>query len=67
MCRQEGDRRKAQQIDINGRNVLNGDKGLQESPFVGRLRELWGRFTYKYFNWRKVIVSKTVTMNYQDR
>ncbi|KAK9903985.1 hypothetical protein WJX75_001909 [Coccomyxa subellipsoidea] len=48
------DRRKAQQIDIGGRNLLDGEEsGFQESPVVGRLKELWGRFTYNYFNWRK--------------
>ncbi|CAL8470852.1 g10394 [Coccomyxa elongata] len=52
--KQKFDRRKAQQIDIDGRNVLNGDRGsLLESPFVNKAKELWGRFIYTYFNWRK--------------
>lgn len=55
-CRDKIDRRKAQQIDLEGTNVLNSDNELDSglAPVVSGLKYAWGRFVYLYFNWRKV-------------
>ncbi|CAK0782676.1 hypothetical protein CVIRNUC_005871 [Coccomyxa viridis] len=49
------DSRKAQQINITGRNVLQQETRVLDrpQPILNGVKEVWGRLVYKYFNIRK--------------
>ena len=61
-ARLKRDTRKAQSIDLTGRNILS----MQEEKAVnsGWFNEAWGRFTYQYFNWRKASSPLSVSAKY---